>query len=172
MLHGVNSSSAFQQLRHEGITFLYRGIFPPLAQKTASLSLMFGVYDGTRKPLVEKFNVNPYLAKIIGGITAGTVEAVLMPFERVQTLLADSHYHSSFNNTAQAFRYVWTQHGFREFYRGLTPILYRNGPSNALFFILREEAKEILPERVSISMFHLNFNFLYLNPLITFRPIK
>lgn len=23
----------------------------------------------------------------------GTVEAVLMPFERIQTLLADSHYH-------------------------------------------------------------------------------
>lgn len=42
MLHGVQASSAFHQLRSEGITFLYRGIFPPLAQKTVSLALMFG----------------------------------------------------------------------------------------------------------------------------------
>lgn len=42
MLHGVHASSAFHQLRREGVTFLYRGIFPPLAQKTVSLALMFG----------------------------------------------------------------------------------------------------------------------------------
>ncbi|XP_037039384.1 solute carrier family 25 member 51 isoform X1 [Bradysia coprophila] len=145
MLHGVQASSAFHQLRREGITFLYRGIFPPLAQKTLSLALMFGVYDGTRRPLVE-IGFNPYVAKIIAGVAAGTVEAALMPFERVQTLLADSTYHSLFKNTAQSFRYVWSNHGFTELYRGLTPILLRNGPSNAMFFVLREEAASRLPQ--------------------------
>lgn len=48
MLHGVKIETAFKQLRTEGITFLYRGMFPPLAQKTLSLSLMFGVYDGIK----------------------------------------------------------------------------------------------------------------------------
>lgn len=72
-----------------------------------------------------------------------------MPFERVQTLLADSTYHSLFKNTAQSFRYVWTNHGFTELYRGLTPILLRNGPSNAMFFVLREEAAHRLPQYVS-----------------------
>lgn len=106
-----------------------------------------GVYDGTRRPLVD-IGVNPYMAKVIAGVTAGTVEAVLMPFERVQTLLADSTYHSLFKNTAQAFRYLWTNHGFLELYRGITPILLRNGPSNAMFFVLREEAAERLPHHV------------------------
>lgn len=70
MLHGVEITSAIQELRHEGFAFLYRGILPPLAQKTISLSLMFGVYDGTKRPLVQ-LGMNEYLAKIIAGVTAG-----------------------------------------------------------------------------------------------------
>lgn len=106
-----------------------------------------GVYDGTRRPLVDA-GCNPYAAKVLAGLTAGTVEAVLMPFERVQTLLADSTYHSLFKNTAQAFRYLWSNHGFAELCRGMTPILLRNGPSNVMFFVLREEAAERLPQHV------------------------
>lgn len=122
MLHGVKTSSAYDQIRKEGIIFLYRGrafceqlwkylpffvisgLVPPLAQKTLSLSLMFGVYEGTRKPLIEQLNFNPYAAKTAAGIVAGSVETLLMPFERVQTLLADSAYHHQYKNTAQAFR--------------------------------------------------------------------
>lgn len=62
--------SAVQELRHEGIAYLYRGILPPLAQRTVSLSLMFGLYDKTKQPLI-KLGVNEYLAKIIAGMTAG-----------------------------------------------------------------------------------------------------
>lgn len=133
-----------------------------------SLPLVPGVYDGTRRPLVD-VGFNPYIAKVIAGVTAGTVEAALMPFERVQTLLADSTYHSLFKNTAQAFRYVWTNHGFTELYRGIIPILLRNGPSNAMFFVMREEAAERLPRHVrelklflflSKTKFFINLFFL------------
>ncbi|XP_050083706.1 mitochondrial nicotinamide adenine dinucleotide transporter SLC25A51 [Anopheles aquasalis] len=150
MLHGVKLTQAFGQLRGEGMTFLYRGIFPPLAQKTISLSLMFGVYDSTRRPLVEYCHVNPYTAKTVAGIAAGTVEAVLMPFERVQTLLADATYHQKYRNTQHAFKVIIVENGIKELYRGLVPILWRNGPSNAMFFVLREEASSRLPKRVSI----------------------
>lgn len=79
---------------------------------------------------------------------AGSFEAVLMPFERVQTILADSAYHEKYKNTQHAFRVITIENGFKELYRGLVPILLRNGPSNALFFILREEATK-LPQGVS-----------------------
>lgn len=171
MLHGVEASSAVHQLRNEGISFLYRGIFPPLAQRTISLSLMFGCYDGTRRPLVEH-GVNPYAAKTIAGLAAGTVEAVLMPFERIQTLLADSTYHALFKNTIQAFGYVWTNHGFRELYRGITPILLRNGPSNSMFFVMREEASDRLPVRVSdYTIFYINIFIFCINSLDMWREV-
>ncbi|KNC31805.1 hypothetical protein FF38_12428 [Lucilia cuprina] len=151
MLHGVPITSAFSQLRHEGLLYLYRGMFPPLAQKTVSLSIMFGVFDGTRRYLVDDYHMNAYKAKLIAGIAAGTVETLLLPFERVQTLLADSKYHKYFANTQKAFGYVLTNHGFKELYRGIVPVLWRNGPSNAMFFILREEASLHLPQRSSVS---------------------
>lgn len=45
-------------------------------------------------------------------------------------------------------RYVLTNHGLQELYRGIVPVLWRNGPSNAMFFMLREEASELLPQQV------------------------
>ncbi|KAH8326118.1 hypothetical protein KR067_001984 [Drosophila pandora] len=151
MLHGVPITSAFAQLRHEGLGFLYRGMLPPLAQKTISLSIMFGVFDGTRRYLVEDYGMNDYGAKVIAGVVAGSAESILLPFERVQTLLADSKFHKYFSNTPNAFRYVVANHGYRELYRGLEPVFWRNGLSNALFFVLREEASSRLPKRKSVS---------------------
>ena len=45
MLHGVNTKRAVDQLKSEGFKTLYRGILPPLCQKTVSTSIMFGMYD-------------------------------------------------------------------------------------------------------------------------------
>ncbi|XP_031345869.1 solute carrier family 25 member 51 isoform X2 [Photinus pyralis] len=45
MLSGVTIKNAFSQLRTEGVFYLYRGMLPPLMQKTLSLSIMFGVYE-------------------------------------------------------------------------------------------------------------------------------
>jgi hypothetical protein len=154
MLHGIKVGDAFKQLRTEGVTFLYRGVFPPLLQKTFSLSLMFGVYDGVKKPSIELYGMNEYKAKCFAGMVAGTFEAVLMPFERVQTILADAAYHEKYQNTHHAFRLIIQEHGWRELYRGLFPILVRNGPSNAVFFVLREEAQK-LPQKVSYFLIKL-----------------
>nr|CAG4638751.1 EOG090X0E0P [Cyclestheria hislopi] len=60
-------------------------------------------------------------------------------------LLQDKHFHNRFRNTLHAFTEL-KHYGFREYYRGLTPILIRNGLSNALFFTLREEISHRLPK--------------------------
>ncbi|KAJ8358453.1 hypothetical protein AAFF_G00438730 [Aldrovandia affinis] len=53
--------------------------------------------------------------------------------------------HHRFHNTFHTFRTLLQDHGVRECYRGLVPILLRNGPSNALFFALRGPIKQQLP---------------------------
>lgn len=144
MLHGVKVHNAFEQLHIEGLHYLYRGILPPLFQKTFSIAIMFGVYDEVRRPLIDK-GVNQYVAKTVGGLVSGTTEAILVPFERIQTLLQDSAYHKKFRNTYHAFKVLGFSYGFREYYRGLVPILLRNGPSNVCFFIIRDEVQLRLP---------------------------
>lgn len=149
MLHGVKIHSAFEQLHVEGLNYLYRGILPPLFQKTFSIAIMFGIYEEVRRPLMES-GVNKYVSKITAGVAAGTTECVLVPFERIQTLLQDSAYHQKFRNTFDAFRLVGLSYSFREYYRGLVPILLRNGPSNACFFIIRDEVQLRLPKTDSM----------------------
>jgi len=73
---------------------------------------MFGVYEGTKRPLNNY--VPPVIAKITAAMLSGTTEAVLTPFERIQTLLQNQNYQQQFRNTTHAI------HRLSEFnsYRG------------------------------------------------------
>lgn len=110
---------------------------------------MFSMYEGCKQRL-HLLSGNIVLAKILAANIAGTMEAILMPLERVQTLLQDWRYHNKFKNTSHAFRYLLTNHGVAECYRGMVPIIYRNGLSNLMFFTLRDQSKVLLGEQESL----------------------
>ncbi|XP_052762405.1 mitochondrial nicotinamide adenine dinucleotide transporter SLC25A51-like [Mya arenaria] len=138
-LHGVKTLKAIQQLRKEGLTHIYRGLLPPLLQKTTSMSLMFGLYYDFQRQIYHNSPSTPaFVVKPSAAMLAGTVEALLSPFERVQVLMQDRSYHAQYNNTVHAFKDIYLTYGVKEFYRGLSPILLRNGPSNVLFFLGRD----------------------------------
>lgn len=146
-LEGIVFKKAVNQVFREGISNLYRGVIPPLIQRGTSLSLMFGSYHKFQKVLSQTFaEVNPSLVSALAALLAGSVEATLTPFERVQILLSHRAYNERFSNTYHVFKEIRINYGFREYYRGLTAILLRNGPSNVLFFGFRGEIKERLPE--------------------------
>lgn len=158
MIHGVKVKKAILQLHGEGIFYLYRGILPPLCQKTLAMSVMFGMYGASYNYLTSNAEINVYIAKVISGLVSGSLEAILTPFERIQTLLQHREYHEKFKNSAHAFKDL-RYYGIKEYYRGIEPILLRNGPSNVCFFIVRDEVKLILP--VYDSMWKSTFvNFL------------
>jgi len=111
--------------------------------------LMFGMYDWYRNMLGcrhlrrdhgissdERRHVFTWchgLAAFLSGVT----EASLTPFERVQTLMQSSKYHTEFKNSWEALRYGLRPYGIREYYRGLSVILMRNGSTNVIFFALK-----------------------------------
>lgn len=154
-LYGLRTQDAVRQLRRDGLRTLYRGILPPLMQKTTTLALMFGLYEDFSALLLSHARAPELLTRSAAAALAGTTEAVLTPFERVQTLLQDYKHHDKFTNTYQAFK-VLKAYGMREYYRGLVPILLRNGPSNVLFFGLRGPIKQCLPEATSYSAHMVN----------------
>jgi hypothetical protein len=88
MLHGLKTKTAVAQLRSEGAWYLYRGMLPPLVQKTLSVSLMFGMYEQYRQVLHSNAPSLPTpLTNGVAAMLAGTTEAILAPCERIQTLL-------------------------------------------------------------------------------------
>ena len=137
---------AFAQIRNEGFHFLYRGVLPPLLQKAVSVSIMFGLYHRFQRDLNKSFPQIPtQINNGAAAIFAGSAEAILTPFERVQTLLSHRKHHDRFLNTFHTF-WELRGYGIKEYYRGLSAILLRNGPSNAIFFGFRGYLKDILPE--------------------------
>ncbi|XP_036373019.1 solute carrier family 25 member 51 [Megalops cyprinoides] len=145
-LFGVRMGEAVQQLQRDGLRNLYRGLLPPLLQKTTTVALMFGLYEDFSRLLSRHAGGPELLTRSVAAVLAGTAEAAFTPFERVQTLLQDQRHHGRFHNTFHTFGTLLREHGVRECYRGLAPILLRNGPSNALFFGLRGPLKQRLPE--------------------------
>ena len=76
-------------------------------------------------------------ATINAALTAGTVEAFLSPFERVQVLLQSRTFNPVFKSTREAI-FMLPYFSLKEYYRGFSAVLLRNGPSNVCFFSLRE----------------------------------
>lgn len=161
-LHGVSATEAVRQLQRDGLRNLYRGLLPPLLQKSTTVAIMFGLYEDFSRVLLDRAvctGVPELVTRSFAAALAGTTEALLTPFERVQTLLQDHRHYGRFNNTAHTFRTLLSEYGVRECYRGLVPILLRNGPSNVLFFGLRGPIKEQLPEATSRAG-HLVIDFV------------
>ena len=143
---GVSTFRALRQLKREGLSNLYRGVLPPLLQKGASASIMFGCYHKFQRILLSKYpKTNHVYLQVCSGTMAGTLEAFLTPLERIQTLLSDHKHHERIANTVHAFRKIWKHYTIKEYYRGYSAIVMRNGPSSALFFSLRGPIKDFMP---------------------------
>ena len=142
---GMRLAKAVRSVQEDGLRNLYRGVGPPLLQRTTSMAIMFGLYDWYYK-LFQKHmpGMGHWQCSTVAALAAGSTEAVLAPFERIQTLLQHRRYTERFDNmwdTTSKLRV----YGFREYYRGLSSVLLRNGPSNALFFLLRDPLRDLLP---------------------------
>ncbi|CAD7692063.1 unnamed protein product [Nyctereutes procyonoides] len=90
--------------RRDGSRNLYHGILPPLMQKTTTLALMFGLYEGLCCLLRKHISTPEFATCSVVAVLAGTTEAIFTPLERFQTLLQDHKHHDKFTNTYQAFK--------------------------------------------------------------------
>lgn len=142
MVHAVQTRRALEQLKAEGWSNLYKGLLPPLLSKTFSMALMFGCYSSYKKYLdLHAIDLIPSsLARLsLAAFLAGSTEAILCPFERIQMLLQSREYGKKYGNTFRAMKLLIVHGTFpKEFYRGFSAVLLRNGPSNVLFFAVRE----------------------------------
>ena len=157
-LEGISIRRAIRQLKHEGTRHLYRGLGPPLIQRTLSVSIMFGTYANYRNFLSKNFPTLPYhLTSSCAAFAAGTTELLLIPFERVQVLLQAKKFNGTYSNTFHVFRSLQEAHGIKEFYRGVSACLIRNGFSNVLFFALREPLRKGILDNLNVRPYFCNF---------------
>lgn len=158
ILEDISFKEAFKQLKTEGITNVYRGLLPPLLQKSTSYSIMFGSqneYYLLLKKLAEDSNsefiksIGPEARHLtntsIAAGLAGLTEATLTPFERIQAVLQMQQFQTTYRHTLHAFQDIVKKNSYWELYRGFSAICLRNSFSNALFFTMRTPLKSVFP---------------------------
>lgn len=158
-IYRFRTVAAYQQLKDEGLTILYRGMALPLVQKTLSISIMFGTNSHYLQLFQSFAKEEHWYQQPIASMLAGATEAILTPLERTQILLQTPKYNSSIRNGLHAFVLIYHQYGLGEYYRGLTLILIRNSISNMVFFACRKPLKASLPAARS-DFQHSLYDFL------------
>uniref|UniRef100_A0A914N4E2 Mitochondrial carrier protein n=1 Tax=Meloidogyne incognita TaxID=6306 RepID=A0A914N4E2_MELIC len=122
---------------------MFRGLLPPLIQRTANRSIMFGTNEKYQR-LFGCSERDPSVCRAFCSFLAGATEACLCPLERVQSLLQTTKHLDKFKNTGHTFRLIYRDYSIKEFYRGYSLMAIRNGCSNILFFSLREPLRSSL----------------------------
>lgn len=158
ILDGISFRQAIVQIKSDGLSNFYRGLLPPLLQKSASYSIMFGTQheyyllfkkhcENSNSEFIKSMNSfrRDLLITGLSACFAGLTEATLTPFERVQAVLQMQKFHDSYRHTWHVFEEISKSHGIKELYRGLSAICIRNSLSNVIFFTIRQPLKASFP---------------------------
>eukprot|EP00038_Savillea_parva_P012864 m.207412 g.207412 ORF g.207412 m.207412 type:complete len:352 (+) comp23757_c0_seq1:313-1368(+) len=144
-IHGTCVRSTIATLRNETMRHLFRGMVMPMTQRALTTSIMFGVFHDYQKrllPVENRLGMHRVVTNGIAGMMSGFTEAVFNPLERVQALMQAPQYHDTICSSRGAFRECWRIDGLRELYRGVQPVLIRNGVSSGVYFAFREPMAE------------------------------
>jgi len=149
-INGVLYKEAICQIKDEGWKMVYRGVAPPLYQKSLQVCMMYGLYETFYKVL-EPCKMGDTKRIVSASVIAGLFEAVVAcPFERGQSLLQTPEFHGKIKNTWDLRHHLKSPNGristINQWYRGFSAIVFRNCSTTSLFFLLREPLRDILPE--------------------------
>lgn len=137
-IHNSSIRQALAQLKKEGLPKLYRGVVPPLLQRTLTGTVLFGV-QGTLHHQLSLQNVFPSSAlPALAGLGTGVIEAlVLTPFERIQNLLQNSHNDQKLPKNKSVLVELRKQRLASGYYRAFLPTVVRNALGSTLYFGLK-----------------------------------
>ncbi|KAF9040104.1 citrate transporter [Panaeolus papilionaceus] len=143
LIHGTVSI-----VRTEGISGIYRGLFPVMMRQGANSAVRFTTYatlkqfvQGTMRPGQQLPSAFTFA---IGGIAGLVTVYTTMPLDviktRMQTLEARAQYRNSFHC---AYR-IFTEEGLLRFWTGTTPRLTRLVLSGGIVFTIYENIMKVI----------------------------
>lgn len=141
MLSGQSAKKVTFYTVHEGLFLLYRGVLPQIIQRCSSITATYVVHQNINMTFKEYPKIR---AKFYAGSLLGSLDSLLMPFERVQVILADKRYNQTYRNSWHCFHSLFTQYGVRELYRGWDVVYFRNIFGSIIFLSLLLEKERIL----------------------------
>ncbi|CAH7673466.1 tricarboxylate transporter [Phakopsora pachyrhizi] len=135
-------------IRLEGLSGIYRGLFPVMMRQGANSAVRFSTYSSLKSLFQGNMSSGQQLPGLItfgiGGIAGIVTVYCTMPLDviktRMQSLEAKSKYRNSFDCANQIFKYE----GITRFWKGTTPRLVRLSLSGGIVFTVYENVIKLL----------------------------
>jgi solute carrier family 25 2-oxodicarboxylate transporter 21 len=129
--------------REGGLRRFYRGFLPEAASTMPARTVMYTTDDLVRQRLSRDFGPSAAVSSVAGA-SAGVPEAlVVTPLQVVKVRLQSKEYLGQYRNTADCFRKVLADEGFRALFTGVGATAYRNSIWNGVYFGLVHEFKSM-----------------------------
>ncbi|KAK9881751.1 hypothetical protein WA026_017272 [Henosepilachna vigintioctopunctata] len=142
-------ASKYNVVRRSSPRDMYRGLLPPLCQKSLSVSFMFGAYYNIHNYLITK---NVKYANHLSIFALGIIETMIMPFERIQSILVNRDFNKKYKNMIQLMITLPQEYGFKECYRGMNMVLLRNILGTGFFFNLKNTSDFYISESYKLPV--------------------
>ncbi|KAH8929094.1 mitochondrial carrier [Atractiella rhizophila] len=142
-------STARTIYRREGLGAFYVSYPTTLTMTVPFTAVQFSTYEFLKKTLNPSNTYSPLTHITAGGIAGAVAAAVTTPLDVSKTLLqtrgtSDDPIIRKASGMGDAFRIIWERNGFKGFWRGVTPRILANMPSNAICWLSYEAFKAVL----------------------------
>ncbi|KAA1475991.1 mitochondrial tricarboxylate transporter [Dentipellis sp. KUC8613] len=140
-----------ETLRTQGVKGLYSGCTALVVGNSAKAGVRFVSYDHFKHMLADKDGKVSPPRSLLAGLGAGMMEAIfaVTPSETIKTKLIDDakrphpQYRGLIHGTASIVR----EEGLRGIYRGLFPVMMRQGANSAVRFTTYSTVKQFVQSR-------------------------
>ncbi|KAI0270558.1 mitochondrial tricarboxylate transporter [Gloeopeniophorella convolvens] len=144
-----------ETLRNQGVRGLYAGCTALVIGNSAKAGVRFVSYDKFKQALADKDGKVSAPRSLVAGLGAGVMEAIfaVTPSETIKTKLIDDakraqpQYRGLMHGTASIVR----QEGLRGVYRGLVPVMMRQGANSAVRFTTYTTLKQFVQSRTRVG---------------------
>jgi solute carrier family 25 (mitochondrial citrate transporter), member 1 len=134
--------------RSQGLVGIYSGSPALITSNTAKGGIRFFSFQSSKKFLEQRLGTNNSLVNVLAGLCAGATEAILVvtPAEVIKTQAIDMSAASRRRSTVAVARHVINTKGILGLWRGLGPVLSKQGTNSAVRFASFGAIKDMLDQ--------------------------
>ncbi|KAK3627706.1 CtIP-related endonuclease [Elasticomyces elasticus] len=140
----------YQTISRQGAASVYAGCGALVAGTALKAGVRFLTFDTTQALLADGDGKLTAQRRVLAGMTAGTVEAILAvtPTERIKTaMIDDARGAKRFTSATQATSAIIREQGIQGLYRGLTSTIIKQSATSAVRMGIYSTLKETYAQR-------------------------
>ena len=126
----------FKIIRNQGLLSIFNGYFATVLRDVPGWCSYFFAYKSLKKFFDQYSSSSPYISQFMAGGFAGQISwACAYPADVVKSYI---QYHNQHTSVLSTTRYLYSKHGIRYFFKGLSPCLLRAFQVNSVVFVAYE----------------------------------